>query len=141
MIRHLGPTSAVVAVASLVALGLGACGSPAGPPEVGVAPEAACAGVHTEVPATAAPGATVELGLANLFAECNDTGGGPSAVLGEVQLDLRTVDTAGTVIATARADVAEDGTAVVRLTVPADAAGTLSVEHDGVSLGTVTVSG
>jgi hypothetical protein len=51
------------------------------------------------------------------------------------------VDTGESVVATGRADVDKDATAVVQLTIPDDARGTYSVEYDGVSLGTVTVSG
>lgn len=140
MITQRVPGRQCLAVATLVVLAAAGCASPVASPAA--QPDASCVGVYTEVPTTAEPGATIELDVANLFAECNDTGGGGSnAVLREVQLDLRTVDTAGTVIATARADVAADATAVVRLTIPADAVGTLSLEYDGVSLGTVTVSG
>lgn len=106
-------------------------------------PDALCAPVITEgqIPARAAPGDTIDLELANLVLTCNDQGQGPSGSLAEVEVELVSVDTAETVVATGHADVAEDATAVVRLTIPDEARGTFSVEYDGVSLGTVTVSG
>ena len=120
----------VIATAAMLA-GMAGCGSP----------EASCAAVSARVPATAAPGDTIDLDVANLFSTCHDHGEGPMATLTEVELALVSVDTAETVVATGRAEVAEDATAAVQLTIPDDATGTLSVEYDGVSLGTVTVSG
>jgi hypothetical protein len=83
----------------------------------------------------------MNLDVENLFSTCPDRPRGELGILSEVELELVAVDTAETVVATGRADVAEDATAVVQLTIPDDAIGTYSVEYDGVSLGTVTVSG
>ncbi|HEY3549330.1 MAG TPA: hypothetical protein VGK17_24935 [Propionicimonas sp.] len=78
--------------------------------------------------------------MTNLFATCPDQGGGQLERLSEVELELVSVDTAMTVVATGRAEVAKDASADVLLTLPGEA-GTFSVEYEGVSLGTVTVSG
>jgi len=120
----------VVAAAAMLA-GVAGCSSP----------EASCAAVSALVPATAAPGDTIDLEVANLFSTCHDQGEGPMAPLTKVELALVSVDTSETVMATGSGEVAEDATAVVQLTIPDDATGTLSVEYDGISLGTVNVSG
>jgi|GEM_PF-6698132 len=128
---------------ALAALVMAGCGSPAASP--GTAPgaraDAACAGVEAEVPTAAAPGATIALELVNLYATCNDTGGGPDDVRTEVELELVAVDTSGAVVSTARAAVSPDATAVVHLTVPEDADGRYAVQLDGVPLGTLEVTG
>jgi hypothetical protein len=81
--------------------------------------------------------------LANVASECNDQGGLAIPLLdnpGSVELKLVSVDTREKVLATGKAKVARDGSAVVELTIPSDEVGTMSVVYDGVSLGTVTVT-
>jgi hypothetical protein len=100
----------------------------------------ACAAVTAQLPDTAAPGSTVHVELANLWASCHDQGEGPNTPMDVVELELMEVSTSQAVVATGRADVAQDFTASMDLTIPADATGTLKLVLDGVTLGTVTVS-
>lgn len=122
---------AVGLVAATALVGLVACSSPDG----------ACAAVSARVPATTAPGATIEVEVSNLFSTCNDQGEGPNEPLTDVNLTLVSVDATGTVIATGGGEAAEDGTAVVRLMIPDGTTGAFSLEYEGSSLGTVVVSG
>jgi hypothetical protein len=96
--------------------------------------------VTAQLPDTAAPGSTVHVELANLWASCHDQGEGPNTPMDVVELELMEVSTSQAVVATGRADVAQDFTASMDLTIPADATGTLKLVLDGVTLGTVTVS-
>jgi hypothetical protein len=82
----------------------------------------------------------VHVELANLWASCHDQGEGPNTPMDVVELELMEVSTSQAVVATGRADVAQDFTASMDLTIPADATGTLKLVLDGVTLGTVTVS-
>lgn len=101
---------------------------------------ASCVGIAARIPTHAAPGDTLRIEITDAWGSCNDQGHGPAPEpLDHVRLDLVTVDTAETVIATASGPVSDDATAVVELAVPDDGAGWLNVVGDGVVLGTLSV--
>lgn len=104
-------------------------------------PQASCPAMDAQIPASADAGTTITVQLENVLDGCSDTGGGPSNVKSSVELELVSVNTAKTVLTTGTSDVAQDGTASVLLTIPADATGTASVDYDGLSLGTVSITG
>lgn len=101
--------------------------------------ESACASVTAEVTTTAQPGQSLEIELAELFSTCNDEGQGTNLANDIVTVELIATDSR-TVLATGTADVADDGTAMVLLTIPENATGALAVVHDDEELATVELS-
>jgi len=118
-------------VFGLVALGLTACGSP----------PVDCPALIVGAPAAVAPGTVLEVRIENAIPGCNVMTTRTSAGSDTVELHLVSVDTRQEVLATGSAAVSDDGTALVPIAIPADAAGHVSIENDGVSLGTISVDG
>lgn len=122
---------AVLGVATMTALGsLAGCGTE----------PVDCIAVSASVPTVAAPGEQVEVTLADVLPGCNVHGSAARPGSDAVELKLVAVDTSQQILATGTAAVTAAGTAVVTLTIPRDASGHVSVELDGVSLGTLKVT-
>lgn len=78
--------------------------------------------------------------MEHLYATCDDQGDGlADPVADSVTLALFDGATQ-TTVATGTAPVGADATAVVELTIPADASGTLVLVYDGVTMGEVTIA-
>jgi len=101
--------------------------------------ESACAGPAATIPSSAHPGQTIKVPLENLISDCYDQGEGlANPVADTVTVTLFDGATQETV-ATATAPVDADARAVVKLTVPTDASGSLVIVYDGVTMGAVTI--
>ena len=102
-----------------------------------------CAAPQAEMPATAVAGEPLDLLINNLLKTCNDTGGGANVPMDTVTVEIIVSDHPDDVIAETTAPVNQDATAMVQLTIPADAQGSLVVRisPDNTVLGTVTVTG
>ena len=107
-----------------------------------------CVGPTGQAPATAAPGETITVSLAQLWDpnDCPDTNAQrPRHVLSEVTVTLERASSdgaAGATVATATAKVNDDAdhTATVDITVPQDARGDYTLAAEGLWVGTITVA-
>lgn len=97
-----------------------------------------CPAIVADIVATATPGSTIDVKLTNVIPGCNSEHKWVGA--DTVTLTLVSVDTREAELASGSGQVTADGTATVSLAIPADATGRVSVEQDGYSLGTVTIT-
>ena len=113
--------------ATLVVVSLAGCGPPVD-----------CPSFTSEFAASAEAGSTIDVQLTGLIPGCNAPDNWLSA--DTIHLQLVSVDTREAVLAEGKSKIASDGTATITLTIPEDTTGTVSVEYDGSSLGTVTIT-
>jgi hypothetical protein len=90
-----------------------------------------CAGPEATTPVAAYAGQTLQIPIENLVEVCDDRGEGEDAPVSDT-VTVELVDGASqTTVATATTEVNPDATAVVRITVPKEASGTLIFVLDG----------
>jgi hypothetical protein len=81
----------------------------------------------------------VTVSLSELWASCNDTGGGPAAPLQTVRVDAVWSAHRGVVVASASAPVTGGGTAEVQLPVPSGTSGELEIKLGEQTVGHIAV--
>ena len=107
-------------------------------PLAGCSPPVDCPSFTADIVATAEAGSTIDVQLTGLVPGCNAPNNWLTA--DTIHLQLVSVDTREEGLAEGKSKIASDGTATITLTIPEDAKGTVSVEYDDSSLGTVTIT-
>jgi hypothetical protein len=102
--------------------------------------QGSCAAPRAEMPSTAAAGTTVTVKMFELWASCADQGQGASAPMTKVEVRGVSTKDPNKVLTTAVADVGKDASAVVTLSLPTDASGTLTVQVGDQTVGQLTIS-
>lgn len=102
--------------------------------------QGSCAAPRAEMPSTAAAGTTVTVKMFELWASCADQGQGASTPMTKVEVRGVSTKDPNKVLTTAVADVGKDASAVVTLSLPTDASGTLTVQVGDQTVGQLTIS-